>query len=434
MSGSVKLNRVLGFWALVAFGVGDILGAGIYALVGKIAGVAGPYCWLAFAVAMVVAAFTALSYAELGSRFPKSGGEATFTHEAFHSGGFTLLIGWLVLFTGIVSTATVAKACAGYLGVFIPGISKPIVIIVFLMILMGIAMWGMRQTSIANIICTAIELTGLLVVIFVGLRWIAGSPEPVDSVTAITEFSWTPILYAAALAFYAFIGFEDMVNVSEEVAFPERDMPKAILTALLFAGCIYMVVAYIATTVISPAELSASSAPLVDVVRRAAPAIPIVVFTIIALFAVSNTALLNLVMGSRLLYGMASDGFLPKWLSIIHPTRKTPHFAIAAIFVVATVLALSGTLVLLAGTTSVLILCVFIVVNASLIKIRRKDTSASTGFRVPIIFPVIGVLVSSGLLVFVPLQAAKVAFIIVLLGFGLIGINRLALNKKINRI
>jgi len=410
------LRRSLGFWALVAFGVGDILGAGIYALVGKVAAVAGEACWVAFMVSMGVAAFTALSYAELGGRFPKSAGEAQFCREGFRAGWLAWLIGWLVLCSGIVSMAAVSRAFAGYFIGWLPQVPAPVVIIGFLLALTGINFLGIRQSSTANIICTVIELSGLLFVVIAGLLFLGGD-HPATAAPPVEPVAWSGILQGGALAFFAFIGFEDMVNVAEEVHAPERNLPRAILCAVGFAGALYLVVAWVAVAVLGPSDLAASSAPLLDVVRRAAPAVPVGLFTLIALFAVTNTALLNFVMGSRLLYGLATQGLVPRWLGAVHPTRQTPHRAIALVMAVAMALALSGTIVLLAGTTSVLLLAVFVVVNLSLAVIKRRPgESAVGGFRVPWLIPVVGACTSLGLMAFVPPHTVRVALVIAALG------------------
>lgn len=403
-SSAAGLQRVLGFGALVAYGVGDILGAGIYALVGKVAGVAGSACWAAFAAAMVTASLTGLSYAELGGRFPRSGGAATFCQEAFGLRWVSVLIGWLVLCSGMVSMATVSHAFAGYLRHFFPAAPEFLIVLLFLSGLAVITFRGMRESSGANILCTVVELAGLLLVIGAA-AWFLLRVGDLHSVPA--EEQAVPagaVLQAAALAFFAFIGFEDLVNVAEEARDPGRDLPRAIVTALAVTGTVYMVIALLAVRVVPPGELAASTAPLLAVVRRAAPAVPAGLFTAVALFAVSNTALLNFVMGSRLLYGMAREGLLPAPLGAVHPARRTPHVAIGAVLAVTLALALSGKLVNLAGTTSALLLAVFFAVNIGLVVIRRRRGRAE-GFSVPSWVPAAGACASLGLMFFVPAES-----------------------------
>ncbi len=420
---NARLRRRLGLFALIAYGVGDILGAGIYALVGKIAGIAGPASWLAFGVALVVAALTALSYAELSSRFPRSGGESYFCQRAFGSPSFALLIGWLVLCSGVVSLATVSRAMAGYLLQLFaaePSTALEIAsIVLFLTILGGVNFWGIRQSSRANVICTAVEASGLLLVIVVGVSFLAANtPEP--AAKAVSWPAWTSIGQGAAVAFFAFIGFEDMVNVAEEVRSPKRNLPIAIVAALLIAGATYMAVVWIATRVISPPELAASPAPLLAVVQRTAPAIPAWTFTTVALFAVANTGLLNFIMASRLLYGMGCQGLVPEQLSRVHPKTNTPHWSILLVFVAGLGLAVSGTLVHLAGTTSVLLLAVFLSVNVGLVWIKRRESTGRRGFSIPAVVPALAAVASAVLICFVPFKSLLSAGVVIALGVGLV--------------
>jgi amino acid transporter len=390
------LRREMGLLALIAFGVGDILGAGIYALVGEIAGMAGTASWLAFAIALSVASLTALSYAELSSRFPRSGGESYYCQQAFRRPSVALLVGWLVLCSGIVSLATVSRAFAGYVSQLFAASPSEFVqialLVTFLLVVGGINFWGIRQSSRANIVCTAIEASGLLLVIVTGIVFLAGNtPEPAQQLAEakVTWPGWTAIGQAAALAFFAFIGFEDMVNVAEEVRLPRRNLPIAIITALVVAGSIYIVVVWVATAVVAPAEIAASNAPLVTVIERAAPKIPPWTFTIVALFAVANTGLLNFIMASRLLYGMSNQKLMPACFGRVHSETGTPHWSIAAVFVIALALAVSGSLRFLAGTTSVLLLTIFFSVNLGLVRIKLRASEPRDGFKVPIWIPMV---------------------------------------------
>ncbi len=409
---------------MVAYGVGDILGAGIYALVGKIAGIAGQYCWISFMVALIVASFTALSYAELGSRFPKSGGEATFCKEGFRRDHISFLIGWLVLFSGIVSMATISKAFSGYLLPFLPDVPQGLVITAFLLVLTIINFVGIREASSANIVCTLIEVGGLIVVIGAGVAYLWSHGVIAEASYGGEPFSFPIVLQAGALAFFAFIGFEDMVNVAEEVEAPEHTLPKAIIVALIFSSLLYMMISVVAVRVVAPSELASSTAPLLEVVKKGAAWFPVGIFTAIALFAVSNTSLLNFITGSRLIYGMASQGLLPAVLGKIHPKRRTPHVAIMLVFLVTLILALSGSLTFLAGTTSTLILIVFIAVNSSLVFVKMRREQGRPRFSVPMLIPVMGVLTSLGLIFFVPRRSMVATGVILLFGLALLGIYR----------
>lgn len=417
-----QLRRSLGFWALVFYGVGDILGAGIYALVGKVAGVAGSASWAAFGVALVVAGLTALTYAELGGRFPRSAGESFFTEQAFGRPGLSLLVGWVVLCSGILSLATVSVAFSGYMSGLVPGLPPSFTIVGILLVLAAINFRGMRESSTTNIIATMVELTGLLIVIVVGALFLerdsaSGIAQTIESGRSV---SWTEIASGAALGFFAFIGFEDMVNVAEEVKDPERNMPRAILIALCVTGVIYLLVVLVATSVVAPAVLADSEAPLLSVVQRATDLVPDRLFSLIALFAVANTGLLNFIMGSRLIYGMSRQGLLPAALGKVHPRRRTPHLAVLTVLGVALALALSGTLTYLAGTTSLLLLLVFFTVNVSLATIKRRDGGAVRTFCAPRLVPIVGALSCLGLMPFVPRGSLLTAGIILALGTGLV--------------
>lgn len=417
-----QLRRSLGFWALVFYGVGDILGAGIYALVGKVAGVAGSASWAAFGIALFVAGLTALTYAELGGRFPRSAGESFFTEQAFGRPGLSLLVGWVVLCSGILSLATVSVAFSGYMSGLVPGLPPSFTIVGILLVLAAINFRGMRESSTTNIIATMVELTGLLIVIVVGALFLerdsaSGIAQTIESGRSV---SWTEIASGAALGFFAFIGFEDMVNVAEEVKDPERNMPRAILIALCVTGVIYLLVVLVATSVVAPAVLADSEAPLLSVVQRATDLVPDRLFSLIALFAVANTGLLNFIMGSRLIYGMSRQGLLPAALGKVHPRRRTPHLAVLTVLGVALALALSGTLTYLAGTTSLLLLLVFFTVNVSLATIKRRDGGAVRTFCAPRLVPIVGALSCLGLMPFVPRGSLLTAGIILALGTGLV--------------
>jgi amino acid transporter len=402
-----QLRRSLGFWGLAFYGIGDILGAGIYALVGKVAGVAGAASWSAFTVALVVAGLTALTYAELGGRFPRSAGESFFTQQAFGRPGLSLVVGWVVLCSGILSLATVSVAFGGYMSGLVPGLPSKVTVVGILLLLAAINFRGMRESSTTNIVATMVELTGLLIVIVVGALFLNRESNQgiTQTIEASRDVDWTGIARGAALGFFAFIGFEDMVNVAEEVKEPERNMPRAILTALGVTGIVYLLVVVVATSVVAPATLAESKAPLLSVVQRSTDAVPDRLFTLIALFAVANTGLLNFIMGSRLIYGMSRQGLLPSALGKVHPKRP-----------------LSGTLTYLAGTTSLLLLLVFFTLNLSLIAIKRRDGEPVRTFCAPRVVPVVGALTCLGLMPFVPRGSLLTAGIILLLGSGLVAL------------
>lgn len=416
------LERTLGLWALMAYGIGDILGAGIYGLIGKVAGLAGSATWLSFAVAMCVAALTGLTYAELVSRFPRSGGESHYTLLAFGRPALAMLVGWLVFCSGVVSLSTITHAFAGYLGEMLPVLPTWFLWALFLAGVGGLNFWGIRQSSAANILFTLVEASGLLLVIIVGVWYLANrGPHHVVAAPADGR-AWLGVAQGGALAFFAFIGFEDTVNVAEEVKAPDRDFPKAILIAVAVCGCVYMVLAIVATMIIAPHVLAASGAPLLDVVRQAAPAVPPWLFTLIALVAVSNTGLLNSIMASRLVYGMSHQRLLPMRLGRVHPRTRTPYWGVLVVFGAATGLVYSGTLARLAATTSALLLSTFLIVNLALVRIRRRDGRPKTGFSVPLIVPILGAIVSAVLIAFVDRSALLTAAAVLALGLLLVAL------------
>jgi amino acid transporter len=420
-----SLKRVFGLTTLSIYGVGDILGAGIYAVVGKIAGLSGSSVWISFLVAMVVAALTALSYAELGSRLPRCGGVAYFVQQAFRTDWLSLLVGWLMLCTCLVSMATLSKAFAGYLTAFAPMIPSELIILALFFSLTLVNFWGMRESSALNIFCTALEVSGLLIVILVTTLFLttgggsAGGAATNVPVSSGEQVGWVAILQGAALAFYAFIGFEDIVNVSEEVEDPERNVPRAILLALGIAGVVYILVSWLATNVLSPAALAASNAPLLDVVHQAQPNFPRAVFTFIALFAVLNTVLLNFVTASRLLFGMAREGLLPAWLGKLHSKRATPYRTFLVILPIVIFLAFSGTLQFLAGTTATLILVMFCLTNLSLIVMKRREPQ-TRGFQIPVFIPVLALISNLVLVAFASRESHILAMVFVGVGILLI--------------
>ncbi len=427
-----SLKRVFGLPTLVIYGVGDILGAGIYALVGKVAGFSGTLVWVSFLSAMVVAALTALSYAELGSRFPKSGGVAYFVHRTFHNDFLSTLVGWVMFCTCLVSMATGSKAFAGYFNAFAPTIPTWLVILTLFSALAFVNFRGMEESSALNIFCTTIEASGLVIVILVASLFVFGGGEA-TAATAIVETpatGWIPILQGASLAFYAFIGFEDIVNVAEEVKNPERNVPKAILLSLGIAGIVYVLVSWLATQVISPVELANSKAPLLDVVSQSQPNFPRIIFTFIPLFAILNTGLLNFVTASRLLYGMSREGLLPAWLGKLHSKRATPYRTLIVILPIAIALALSGRLEFLAGATATLLLAMFCLVNISLLITKRREPRTS-GFQVPFVVPALALLFNLALVAFASVESRILALAFTGVGIVLIAIRQVLTKQSL---
>jgi basic amino acid/polyamine antiporter, APA family len=313
---SSQLQRHITLWPLVLYGLGDILGAGVYGLVGKAAGLMGNAIWLGFLVSMLAAGFTGLSYASLGSRYPKAGGASFVTHKAFKSSFLAYLVGLAVLASGLTSMAAASRVFSGYFVGLVPAVPLNVAVIAFILILAAVIFWGIRETIVMNSILTVVEISGLVLVIVLGAKFL-GSVDYLDATTISNPsggIHFAIMLGGAVLTFYSFVGFEDMLNISEEVKDPQRTLPKGLILAVGLSSLIYMTISLIAVSVVPASDLANSNQPLVDVVAKAAPWFPTSVYSIIAMFAVANTALLNFVIGSRLLYGMSRQGLLPKIL------------------------------------------------------------------------------------------------------------------------
>ncbi len=415
---SASLSRTLGFWALVFYGIGDILGAGIYVLVSEVSAEAGALLWVSFLLAMFAAGLTALSYAELVGCLPESAGEVAFVTAAFRRPWLAFLTGWLVFCSGIVSMSAVAHACGNYVQGTWPQIPGWTVWVAFVVFVSAINFWGIRQSSRLNVVFTLIEMSGLLLVIFVGAMYYFQTDLPKEPESSMAV-SFVGVMQGATLAFFAYVGFEDMNKVAEEVKSPERIFPKAIMTTVLFCGGMYLLVSLACLAVLPASELARSEAPLLDVVRRAAPSVPPVVYTGIALVAVTNTGLLNSIMASRLLYGMAKHRLLPTALSAVNQRTQTPHWAILTLAGIALALIFSGTLTQLASTVSFLLLLVFALVNGSLLRIRIRDGRKEGAFSVPLVVPIVALATCVGLAAFVKSDALPWGGGILALGGGM---------------
>ncbi len=400
-----ELRKHLNSWQIGLYGLGSMLGAGIYALVGKAADSLGNAIWLAFLAAMVVALLTGLSYACVGSRYPKAGGAAYVTQRALGKPWLSYVVGLCVMMSGLTSMATGAQAMAETMGKGLEMDLPVKLVAIGIVLLVGLVIFrGIRESMWVNILCTLVEAAGLLFIIAVGMKFWGSVDYFETPARALGETSAIPmmlILQGAVLMFFSFIGFEDILNVSEEVKNPQRDVPMGLIGAMVVATLIYMAVAVTAVSVIPWADLAKSPAPLMEVAKAAAPWVKNIdsIYIGITLFAIGNTALLNYIMGSRLLYGMSRQGLLPALIGRVHATRRTPHIAILILFFVVSALILSGSVKQLAESTVLLLLMVFTVVNVSLIILKRRPGEARGAFEVPIIVPVLGALVCLTLIV-----------------------------------
>ncbi|MDQ5886144.1 MAG: amino acid permease [Patescibacteria group bacterium] len=395
------LKRSLSLPIVTLYGLGNILGAGIYVLVGKVAGVAGYGTTMSFLLAMFVAGLTAFSYMELSGRYPVSASVSVYLHKAFGKRWLSVLIGLAMVAGGIASAAALAQGFSGYLNIFI---SVPtIVASVGLLVLVGlIAAKGIGESAITAAIFTVIEITGLILVIWAG-RGALTQISPGDFVRIDPTLGLSGVVAGAFLAFYAFIGFEDMVNVAEEVKNPRRTMPLAILFSLIASTVLYLLVVIISITIVPPTELATSSAPLALVYEKSGASF-VAILSVIGITAAVNGVVVQVIMGSRILYGLSKQGWLRPELSKVNKKTKTPIIATALIvglMIVATVLL---PLVSLAKVTSLLVLSIFTLVNASLFVIKRRQKKHEGYITVPIAIPALGVATSGGLIFYQLIQ------------------------------
>ncbi len=395
-----ELRRTIGPWQILFYGLGSMLGAGIYMLLGRAAGILGNAVWVAFVASMVAALLTGLSYASVGSRHPKAGGAAYVAQRAFRRSWLGYTVGIAVMMSGLTSMATGSLGIAEII-VVKAGVNLPVKLVAISGVLMlgAVIYRGIRESMWANMLCTFVEVAGLLFIVAVGVRFWGGvnylEVPPHAEGTGLAGISMIVILQGAVLTFFSFIGFEDILNVSEEVKEPRKSIPFGLVGAMIAATVIYMAVAITAVSVIPWNELSESSAPLMEVAKRAAPWFGGIdlVYVFITIFAVGNTALLNYLMGSRLMYGMSRQGLLPAVLGKIHPVRRTPYVAVAVLFGIVSVLILVGGVRQLAEATSLLLLSVFVVVNAALVVLKMRQSEPHGGFEVPYFVPVLGAVV-----------------------------------------
>ena len=395
---SSELKRVMGPKLLLLFIVGDILGTGVYALTGKVAAEVGGAVWLPFLCAFTVAILTAFGYLELVTKYPQAGGAAVYTHKAFRIEFLTFLVTFAVMASGLTSASSAAKAFAGNMFKALGWDAEkagPVLIVslAFMTLIALVNLRGVGESVKANVVLTLIELSGLVFVIGVGalaiFRGLGDTSRLTDFATPAGESPFGAVTAATALAFFAMVGFEDSVNMAEETKDPVKTFPKMMLLGLSITGVIYVLVAISAVALVSPDELSEGTAPLLKVVEAGAPGFPIAIFAWVTMFAVSNSALINMLMASRLLYGMARENVLPGALGKVLPGRRTPWVAIVFTTLLAFALISFADLTALGGTTALLLLCVFTLVNVAVLVLRKKDPVDRPHFKTPLVIPVI---------------------------------------------
>ncbi|EAP79885.1 MULTISPECIES: APC family permease [Sulfitobacter] len=393
-----ELKRVMGPGLLLLFVVGDVLGTGIYALTGEVAAKVGGIVWLPFLVAFVLATVTACSYLELVTKYPKAAGAALYTQKAFGVHFLTFLVAFAVMSSGITSASTASQAFAENFGKSFglgDGAFLITAISIGFMVLLGlINLRGVGESVKANVVLTCIELTGLLIIIMIGAAALMGGQgdfgRAFDFSSAGEQGLFWPVIAATTLAFFAMVGFEDSVNMAEEAKNPSRIFPKVLLGGLLITGVIYLLVSITAIALVDAKALGEGATPLLKVVEAGAPWFPLSVFGIITMCAVANSALINMLMASRLLYGMAQEKVLPSILGKVLPKRRTPYTAI--VFTTGLAIALItfvGAVPDLGGTTALLLLAVFTLVNIAVL-VLRSDTVEHDHFTSPLGLPYIG--------------------------------------------
>jgi len=390
------LKRTLSLPLVVFYGLGTILGAGIYVLVGAVVAEAGAKAPLAFVVAAVIAAFTAFSYAELVGRFPRAAGEAAYVDAAFGQAWLTRLVGIGVVMIGVVSAATIANGFASYLAVFVevPAFAAVGAVVVTIGVVAAV---GIETSVWAAAACTIVELAGLAFVVAIAGGGIFSGAALTALVPPSDPAGLTGIGAGAFLAFYAFIGFEDMVNIVEETRAPERNVARAIVIALVVSTLVYVLVALTVVTAVPLAEVAKSEAPLAVVVEGAG-ADPRIIAGV-SLVAVVNGALVQVVMASRVLYGLGNGALVPAALARVHPVTRTPLVATGVVTALVAGFALSLPLVELAAITSIVTLGVFTAVNAALVTVQAREGLAGAVFRVPRVVPLVGAGLSIALVI-----------------------------------
>jgi len=395
---SVTLKRSLNLPLLTLYGLGVTIGAGIYVLVGVTAAKAGLYAPVSFFIAACVVAFTGFSYSELATRYPVSAGEAAYIRQGFKSNTLALIVGLMVVASGVVSSAAISIGAAAYLKHFIP-LSTEMLTALVILLLGLVAIWGIMESVLMAALFTLIEIGGLGLVVYYG---VSQKPDLIGELgTIIPPFemqAWTGVISASLLAFFAFVGFEDIANVAEEVKNPRKTMPWAIILTLVIATLIYIFVVSIVVLVVPMDELIVSDAPLALVFSKAGSG-PSNLFNIIGCFATVNGVLVQIIMSSRVLYGLGSQGSLPAQMAYVNPLTRTPIVATVLVVAIIFLLAFFFPIAKLAEMASSIILLVFIFVNIALLRLKWSgEPPQGDVFQVPTLVPIMGLITSVMLL------------------------------------
>ncbi len=436
-----QLKRTIGLFQAVFFGISLILGAGIFSIVGEVAAIAGNAMWMSFVLAAVLALITGLSYAELSSMYPKSAGEYLFVKSAFENDFLASLIGCIVIFVAISSASTVAVGFAGYLSIFLPHISEIIIAIILIALMSFVSFCGISESAHLNIILTVIELFGLLFV--VGIAFLSGS------ITNINYFEFPVavnfysniilVISATSLVFFAYFGFEYIINIADEIINPAKVIPRALIISIIITTMIYILVSISSIALVGWKTLSLSNAPLAKAVEKSTGNMGIGLLSIIGLFATSNTVMIMLISSSRIIYGITENkkSFLANLLSRVHQKKRTPWIAILFVMFIAFIIIFTfkGNLSIMAGISVFGIFIIYIIVHISLIILRYKKTEIRRPFRMPLQigkFPILaglGICISSILMLQINFETIRNSIIVIALIFFSVSIAKL--TKKV---
>ncbi|MFX1489651.1 MAG: APC family permease [Promethearchaeota archaeon] len=380
---SPKLNRRISLFGLTALGVGNILGAGIYALIGEVVGKTGNLSWLAFILASITGILTGLSYAELSTMYPKSAAEFVYTERAFKIRILSFILGWIIIFSGVLSAATVALGFANYLVSFLnltplASVIFKVMYAGFLVIVLSIVnSIGIKTSTWTNVIFTLIEASGLILVIILGIPKFG----QVNYFELPTSSSFLIVFSAVALIFFAYIGFEDIANVAGETKKPQKNLPKAIIYSILITTVLYCLTAISVVSILPYSDVATVDAPLNVVVSAVLGPVGGIVMTLIALFATANTVLIMLIVTSRMMYGMARDKALPEGLSKISPKFRTPTISVFVTMILTLIPIFVANISIVAHATVLGVLITFILVNISLLVLRKKKPDIERPFK-----------------------------------------------------
>jgi APA family basic amino acid/polyamine antiporter len=433
-----QLNRRVSLFAITLYGVGNILGAGIYALIGEVVGLTGNLSWLSFVLASITGALTGLSYAELSAMYPKSAAEFVYADKAFNIRVLSFILGWIIIFSGLFSSATVALGFANYLAALI-GIPSIFLIVPLALILVGVLSMinfaGIKSSTWTNILFTLIETSGLIFIIIIGVPHIGTINyfELPAATPIVTVFS------SVALVFFAYIGFEDIANIAEEVKEPTKNLPRAIIYSLIITTILYCITAISVVSILPYSEIAASPDPLSAVASSALGPVGGIIMSLIALFATANTVLIMLIVTSRMMYGMARDKALPESLCKISEKHRTPIISVFLTMIITMVFIFFGDISIVANATVFGVLINFFLVNLSVIVLRKKYPEQNRSFKVqpnigwvPVL-PILGSAICIGLLFTFDLMIILIQCIIILIGLIIFYLLRSKIETKINK-